>query len=50
MHRALHAVGTPSEVLVLPGGSHEGSAYGPVPLRLAHDEALVEWMQRWVQA
>ncbi len=50
MHRALHAVGTPSEVLVLPGGSHEGSTYGPVPLRLAHDEALVEWMQRWVQA
>lgn len=50
LHRALHALGTPSEVLVLPGASHEGSTYGPVPGRLAHDEALVEWMTRWLRA
>ena len=46
MHRALHAVGTPSEILVLPGSSHEGSTYGPMPCRLAHDAALVDWMRR----
>lgn len=49
MHRALCVAGTPSEVLVLPGASHEGSTYGPVPGRLAHDAALVEWMRRWLQ-
>jgi dipeptidyl aminopeptidase/acylaminoacyl peptidase len=48
LHRALHAVGTPSEVLVLPGASHEGSTFGPVACRLAHDHALVEWMSRWL--
>ena len=50
MHRVLVSVGTPSEVLVLPGASHEGSTYGPVAGRFAHDEALVEWMSRWVLA
>ena len=29
MHRVLCEAGTPSEVLVLPGSSHEGSTYGP---------------------
>jgi LSD1 subclass zinc finger protein len=48
MHRVLCDVGTPSEVLVLPGSSHEGSTYGPIPCRLAHDEALTEWMTRWL--
>ncbi len=48
MHRVLTDAGTPSEVLVLPGSSHEGSTYGPVPGRLAHDDALVEWMTRWL--
>ena len=48
MHRVLYQSGTPSEVLVLPGASHEGSTYGPVPARLAHDEALVDWMARWL--
>lgn len=48
MHRVLCDVGTPSEVLVLPGCSHEGATYGPIPCRLAHDEALVEWMTRWL--
>ncbi len=48
MHRVLCEAGTPSEVLVLPGSTHEGSTYGPPMGRLAHDEALVEWMTRWV--
>ncbi len=48
MHRVLCGVGTPSEVLTLPGSSHEGSTYGPPMGRLAHNEALVEWMTRWV--
>lgn len=48
MHRVLCETGTPSEVLVLPGSTHEGSTYGPPMGRLAHDEALVEWMTRWV--
>lgn len=50
MHRAVRRTGTVSEVLVLPGSSHEGSTYGPAEARLAHDAALVEWMQRWVMA
>jgi dipeptidyl aminopeptidase/acylaminoacyl peptidase len=50
MHRAVLRTGTVSEVLVLPGSSHEGSTYGPPEARLAHDAALVEWMQRWVLA
>lgn len=48
MHRVLRHVGTPSEVLVLPGSSHEGSTYGPVPGRLAANDAMVEWLTRWV--
>jgi dipeptidyl aminopeptidase/acylaminoacyl peptidase len=48
MHRQLRANRTPSEVLVLPGSSHEGSTYGPLAARRAHDEALVAWMRRWL--
>jgi hypothetical protein len=48
MHRVLHVAGTPSEVLVLPDSSHEGSTYGPPLGRLAADESLVEWMTRWL--
>lgn len=50
MHRLVHRAGTPSEVLVLPGATHEGSTYGPPAGRLAHDAALVEWMSRWLLA
>lgn len=49
MHRALSVSGTTSEVLVLPLSSHEGSTYGPPSGRLAHDQALVEWMTRWLK-
>jgi len=48
MHRVLCDVGTTSEMLVLPNSSHEGSTYGPIAGRLAHDDALVEWMTRWL--
>ena len=48
MHRALCVRGTISEVLVLPHSPHEGSTYGPPSGRLAHDNALVEWMTRWL--
>ena len=48
MHRVLCHVGTPSEVLVLPNCSHEGTTYGPPVSRRAHDSALVEWMTRWL--
>ncbi|MCU1359203.1 MAG: dipeptidyl aminopeptidase/acylaminoacyl peptidase, partial [Ilumatobacteraceae bacterium] len=45
---ALHRHGVPTEVLVLPGAAHEGSAFGPVAGRRAQNDALVEWMQRWL--
>ena len=48
MHRTLRALGRVSEVLVLPGSSHEGSTFGPPAVRLAQDAALIEWMQRWL--
>ena len=48
LHRVLRALGATSEVLVLPEASHEGSTSGPIPARLAHDAALVEWMDRWI--
>ena len=48
MHRVLCHVGTPSEVLVLPGCSHEGSTYGPVPSRVAANDAMVDWFHRYV--
>jgi dipeptidyl aminopeptidase/acylaminoacyl peptidase len=48
MHRALCVNGTTSEVLVLPQSPHEGSTYGPPSGRLAHDNALVDWMTRWL--
>jgi dipeptidyl aminopeptidase/acylaminoacyl peptidase len=48
MHRALCVKGTTSEVLVLPQSPHEGSTYGPPSGRLAHDNALVDWMTRWL--
>jgi len=48
LHTALHAHGNPSEMLMLPGADHNGSACGPPAGRIAHDEALVEWMTRWL--
>jgi dipeptidyl aminopeptidase/acylaminoacyl peptidase len=48
MHRVLCEVGTPTEVLVLPGSSHEGSTYGPPSARIAHNDGLVGWMRYWL--
>jgi dipeptidyl aminopeptidase/acylaminoacyl peptidase len=49
MHRALRSLGRTSEVLILPDSDHAGSVYGPVPGRLAHDDAIVEWFDRWLR-
>lgn len=49
MHRVLCGIGTPSEVLMLPGSSHEGTTYGPVSGRLVADDALTEWFARWLR-
>jgi len=48
MHRVLRLHDVPSEVMVLPDCSHEGSTYGPPVARRAADAALVEWMTRWL--
>lgn len=48
MHRVLHLQSVPSEMLVLPECSHEGSTYGPPVARRAADAAVVEWFQRWL--
>jgi dipeptidyl aminopeptidase/acylaminoacyl peptidase len=49
MHRTLRSLGRTSEVLILPDSDHAGSVYGPVPGRIAHDEAIVEWFDRWLR-
>jgi dipeptidyl aminopeptidase/acylaminoacyl peptidase len=48
MHRVLHTVGTPSEVVVLPGASHDGSTYGSPAVRRAQNAAMVDWLHRWL--
>jgi len=48
MHRVLRLNGVPSEVMVLPDCSHEGTTYGPPVARRAADAAVVEWMTRWL--
>lgn len=45
-HRAVLDAGCASELAVIHGGSHIADAMGPVPVRLAQDEALLEWFQR----
>ena len=47
-YAALTAAGVPVEMLRLPGVPHAGAILGPPPIRRAQNEALVEWMQRWV--
>ena len=47
-YAALTAAGVPVEMLRLPGVPHGGAILGPLPIRRAQNEALVEWMLRWV--
>ncbi|UNB55321.1 S9 family peptidase [Mycolicibacterium sp. YH-1] len=44
----LKRAGCVAELLMLPGASHVGSISGPVAVRRAQNEALVEWMTRYV--
>jgi len=48
MHRVLRLNGVPSEVMVLPDCSHEGTTFGPPVARRAADAALVDWFTRWL--
>ncbi len=47
-YAALTMAGCPVEMLRLPGVPHAGAIIGPPPIRRAQNEALVEWMQRWI--
>lgn len=48
MHRVLRSNDVPSEVMVLPNCSHEGTTFGPPVARRAADAALVDWFVRWL--
>ncbi len=37
-----------AELLILPGASHAGSIFGSIAVRRAKNEALLEWMRRYV--
>ena len=47
-YTVLKANGCVAEMLRLPGSSHASSIRGAPPLRRAQNEALLEWMQRYV--
>lgn len=49
-YSALKANGCVVEMLRLPGSPHAGSIQGPLPIRRAQNEALLEWMDRYVTA
>ncbi|MFF3942755.1 S9 family peptidase [Streptomyces phaeofaciens] len=49
-YSVLRRSGCVAEMLMLPGAAHEGSISGPVPARRAQNEALVDWMTRYVKA
>jgi dipeptidyl aminopeptidase/acylaminoacyl peptidase len=45
---ALKRHGTPAELLVFAGGSHELSRTGRPSHRIARFEAILEWFTRWL--
>lgn len=47
-YTVLKANNCPVEMVRLPGSAHAGSIEGPPPIRRAHNEALIEWMKRYV--
>jgi len=47
-YATLTAAGCPVEMLRLPGVPHGGAIFGPPVIRRAQNQALVEWMQRWI--
>jgi dipeptidyl aminopeptidase/acylaminoacyl peptidase len=44
----LKATGCVTEMVRFPGASHDGSAYGSLATRRAQNEALLEWMRRYL--
>jgi dipeptidyl aminopeptidase/acylaminoacyl peptidase len=48
-YTSLQASGCVVEMLRLPGGSHVGSITGAPVLRLAQNQALLDWMDRYVR-
>ena len=44
----LRVNGVPAEMLRFPGTPHAGSVFGPIGHRRAQNEALIEWMNRYV--
>jgi dipeptidyl aminopeptidase/acylaminoacyl peptidase len=47
-YAVLKANGCTAEMLRLPGMFHAGSITGPIPVRRAQNEALLDWMKRYV--
>lgn len=47
-YATLKLAGCPVEMLRLPNSPHAGAIYGPPPIRRAQNEALIEWMDRWL--
>ena len=41
--------GIPTGMLRLPNTEHSGSAWGPVPARVAQNEALIDWFTRYLK-
>lgn len=48
-YSVLKRAGCVVEMVLLPGASHDAAAGGPLPVRRAQNEALVEWMVRHVR-
>jgi dipeptidyl aminopeptidase/acylaminoacyl peptidase len=44
----LRVKGVPAEMLRFPNTSHAGSVRGPIGHRRAQNEAMLDWMNRWV--
>jgi dipeptidyl aminopeptidase/acylaminoacyl peptidase len=47
-YTVLKANGCTVEMVRFPGSSHAGSIVGPIPVRKAQNEALLDWMNRYV--
>ena len=47
-YRVLKSNGVPTEMLRLPNSSHLGTWDGPIPARIAQNEAIVEWFDRYL--